>query len=229
MQEASGGVGVSVAGDSGIAEVWPLFGVVLRTPRLVLRAVRDEDLPGLAAAALAGIHEKDRMPFAQPWTDAPPEQLVPNLARYQWSLRTATTREKWRIAFAIIHEGAVIGTQDLAADDFAVTRTVETGSWITQSAQGQGLGKEMRAAVLMFAFDLLGAEVAETGAAEWNAPSQGVSRALGYEPNGRRYVTARPGERDEELLFRVTPEAFRRPAWQLEVTGFEAAREFLLG
>ena len=42
----------------------------------------------------------------------------------------------------------------------------------------------MRAAVLGFAFDGLGAQVAETGAFLDNGASNGVSRALGYEENG---------------------------------------------
>ena len=42
----------------------------------------------------------------------------------------------------------------------------------------------MRAAVLGFAFDGLGAQVAETSAFLDNAASNGVSRALGYEENG---------------------------------------------
>lgn len=46
------------------------------------------------------------------------------------------------------------------------------------------IGKEMRAAVLSLAFDHLGAEVASSGAWEWNATSLGVSRALGYVDNG---------------------------------------------
>ncbi|MFT0139022.1 hypothetical protein ACEK07_23205 [Alcanivoracaceae bacterium MT1] len=52
-------------------EVWPLFGLEIRTPRLTLRPVRDEDLPGLARAALDGVHDPARMPFGAPWTDAP--------------------------------------------------------------------------------------------------------------------------------------------------------------
>jgi RimJ/RimL family protein N-acetyltransferase len=42
----------------------------------------------------------------------------------------------------------------------------------------------MRAAVLHLAFEGLGAVVAYSGAYEDNAPSLGVSRALGYEENG---------------------------------------------
>ena len=63
-------------------------------------------------------------------------------------------------------------------------RTVRTGSWLGRPFHGLGYGKEMRAGVLGFAFDGLGARVAETEAYLDNGPSNGVSRSLGYEPNG---------------------------------------------
>ncbi|WP_175417108.1 hypothetical protein [Arthrobacter sp. 24S4-2] len=38
-------------------DVWPMFGLKISSPRLELRLVRDEDLPGVINAALAGIHD----------------------------------------------------------------------------------------------------------------------------------------------------------------------------
>lgn len=55
-----------------LAATLPLFGLVLKTPRLVLRPVWDEDINGMADAAVAGIHPEDEMPFAFPWTRDPP-------------------------------------------------------------------------------------------------------------------------------------------------------------
>jgi hypothetical protein len=41
-----------VDGDTEpLAGLWPLFGLVVQTPALRLRLPREEDLPGLAAAA----------------------------------------------------------------------------------------------------------------------------------------------------------------------------------
>jgi RimJ/RimL family protein N-acetyltransferase len=40
--------------------------------------------------------------------------------------------------------------------DFAVLREVHTGSWLGQRYQGQGLGTEMRSAVLHLGFAGLG-------------------------------------------------------------------------
>jgi RimJ/RimL family protein N-acetyltransferase len=214
---------------TSLHEVWPLFGLRLHTPRLFLRPVLDEDLPGLVDAALAGIHPPEVMPFSVPWTDAPRDELVRELLKYQWRLRTSVSPDSWKLAFAVLHDGVVLGTQDLSSEKFAATRTVSTGSWLAQPHQGKGFGSEMRAAVLAFAFDHLGAEVAESGAATWNEASKTVSRRLGYRENGITRQTTRPGFADEVLGFRLLREEFVRPAWTLEVEGREPALTALLG
>ncbi|HEU5222813.1 MAG TPA: GNAT family protein [Candidatus Lumbricidophila sp.] len=209
-------------------DVWPLFGLRLLTPRIELRPVRDEDLPGLAEAAIAGIHEPNRMPFAKPWSVEPPGALRAGLAKHVWKQRAATEPNEWALLFAVLLDGVPIGVQDLRASDFANRRAVSSGSWLTRSRQGIGLGSEMRAALLAFAFDYLGAETAESSALDWNAASIAVSRKLGYRDNGLPVVSTRPGTREHELRFRVTPNQFVRPDWKLRVEGFEAARAMLL-
>lgn len=214
---------------TALQEIWPLFGLRLHTPRLVLRPVLDEDLPGLVDAALAGIHPPDVMPFAAPWTDAPRDELIRELLKYQWRLRTSVGPDSWKVAFAVLSDGVVLGTQDLSTEQFAATRTVSTGSWLAQRHQGKGLGSEMRAAVLAFAFDHLGVEVAESGAASWNEASMTVSRRLGYRENGLTRQVTRPGLSDEVLGFRLHREEFVRPDWKLRVEGGEPAVAALLG
>lgn len=49
-----------------LERIWPLFGLRLTTPRLELRPLRDDDLPGLVDAALSGVHDPARMPFGVP-------------------------------------------------------------------------------------------------------------------------------------------------------------------
>lgn len=205
-----------------LEDVWPLFALEIQTPRLALRPIRDEDLPGLAEAALAGIHEPDQMPFGFPWTDAPAAELPRNLAMYQWQLRQVTPYN-WTIAFAVHLDGKVIGAQDLSAYDFANRRTVNSGSWLTKEVQGRGLGTEMRAALLLFAFDVLGAEWAESSAAAWNEPSLAVSRKLGYEMNGVTRVSPRQGEPVDEQRVRLARGALNRPAWTITTRGTDAA------
>ncbi|WP_430644864.1 GNAT family N-acetyltransferase [Agromyces sp. GXS1127] len=211
-----------------LVDVWPIFGLTLRTPRLELRLVRDGDLPGLAEAAIRGIHDPAVMPFAHPWSDQSPDVLRRELARYVWRERVGTAPEGWTLLFAVIEDGVPIGIQDVRASRFAALRTVSTGSWLTASRQGVGLGIEMRAAVLAFCFDHLGAEVAESGAIDWNEPSLGVSRHLGYVENGEKRVVTREHLVEREVLLRLERERFRRPEWELEVDGFaDAVREQL--
>lgn len=206
-----------------LEEVWPLFGLEITTPRLVLRPVRDVDLPGLAEAALDGVHDPERTPFSVPWTDAAPADLPRNLAAYQWSLRNRVDPRDWAVAFAVLFEDRVVGSQDLSAHDFANRRTVNTGSWLTSAVHGRGLGTEMRAALLLFAFDVLGAEWAESGAASWNEASLKVSKKLGYEPNGVTRVAPRAGEPVDEQRVRLEKRSFIRPDWSISVRGSERA------
>ena len=207
-----------------LSDVWPLFGLKITSPRLELRLVRDEDLPGVIDAALGGIHDPAVMPFAVPWTDAPREVLIRETAKHQWRIRSGVEPENWTLNFVIKHEGVPVGMQDLTGHHFSITKTVTTGSWLSRSYQGRGLGKEMRAAVLLFAFDHLGAEVAESDAAVWNQSSLGVSHSLGYRDTGIKRVVARPGELTEAQEVRLGREQFKRPDWNITIEGLEAAR-----
>lgn len=206
--------------------VWPLFGLTLATPRLELRPIQDHEIPAAVAAARTGIHEPGRNPFSTPWTELPAEDLGPNMARWYWRCRAECTPESWTLLLGIWHNSEFIGCQDVGAKDFATLKTVSTGSWLRQNVQGRGLGKEMRAAVALYAFDGLGAEVAESEAASWNEASLGVSRSLGYELNG---ITRKAwGTRIETVQHvRLTPDSFKRPDWTLKVGGHEAAANFL--
>ena len=142
------------------AAYWPPFGLTLTTPRLELRPIRDGDIPAAVEAALSGVHEPGRNPFSNPWTEAPPHELGTNMAQWYWRCRGGMTPEDWTLLLGIWHEDQFVGCQDIAAKDFATLKTVTTGSWLRQSAQGRGLGKEMRAAVALYAFDHLGADLA---------------------------------------------------------------------
>lgn len=212
----------------GIEAAWPLFGLELRSPHLRMRVVRDDDLPGLLDAVSAGIHDPAVMPFAVPWTDAEPEELRRSFVRYQWGKRARVRPGTWDLSLTVLLEGVPIGMQDICASDLRTRRTVTTGSWLTRAQQGIGIGKEMRAATLMFAFDHLGAEVAESSAATWNRSSLGVSRSLGYQENGQSRVVTRPGEADVEQRVRLDRDAFKRPDWTLAVSGLELALPELL-
>ena len=163
---------------------WPLFDLRISTPRLELRYPSDADLLALAELLSEGIHDPTAMPFSEPWTRAESPELERNALKFWWSRRASIAPEDWTLPFAVLDGGAVVGVQDVGAKQFAITRAVHTGSWLVRRAQGRGIGKEMRAAVLQFAFAGLGAVEAYTDAFEDNPASLGVTRALGYEPNG---------------------------------------------
>lgn len=209
-----------------LARYWPPFGLTLATPRLTLRPIRDEDIPAAVQAALGGIHEPGRSPFSTPWTEFPAEELGPNMAQWYWRCRGTMSPQDWTLLLGIWQDGNFIGCQDVGAKDFATRKTVSTGSWLTRDVQGRGLGKEMRAAVALYAFDWLGAEVAESEAAAWNQQSLGVSRSLGYELNGTTRANWGGQLRDVQKV-RLTPATFKRPDWTLDVQGHEPTAKHL--
>jgi RimJ/RimL family protein N-acetyltransferase len=158
------------------------------------------------------------MPFLIPWTDADPRYLGRGSVQHFWQQRSALAPEDWNVHFLIRHEGRVIGVQSLHAREFGIVREVSTGSWLGLAHQGRGFGTEMRAAVLMLAFDHLGAVCARSGAFADNAASQRVSAKLGYAGDGST-THVRRGEPAEEVRLRLTPAAFVRPPWTLQVEG----------
>jgi len=93
------------------------------------------------------------------------------------------------------------------------------------SARGRGYGKQMRAAVLALAFGPLRARAAITSAWHDNHASLGVSRVLGYRPNGES-LHAR-GERADVMVHMRLQRAdwlARGSAGQFQISGFEACR-----
>jgi RimJ/RimL family protein N-acetyltransferase len=189
---------------------WPVYALRITTPRLELRVPDDEDLVELFEAARAGIHPAGEMPFGVPWTDSLHEPgALERFLSFHWTARGGISAENWSLPFAVASEGAIVGAQELAAEDFARARSVSSGSWLTVSAQGRGLGVEMRAAVLHLAFAGLGALEAQTSAWHDNLASQRVSLRLGYEHEGQQLL-ARRGEPTAHLRFRLTRDAWQR-------------------
>ena len=210
-----------------MSEHWPLFGLVLRTPRLELRYVDDADASALMSLARdAGVHDPGWMPFLVPWTRAESPARERQGLQFYWRLRAALTPQDWELVFSVRRDGELVGVQGLGAKDFAVTREVSTGSWLALPHQGKGTGKEMRAAVLALAFGHLGATRATSSAFVDNASSLGVSRALGYVDNGTE-VVAREGVRTVDQRLLLTREAWRDDV-PVTVEGIEACSSMLL-
>ena len=200
---------------------WPLTGLRLRTPRLELRWPTPADLDALATLALEGVHDPVVQPFAVAWTDAPASELPSRTLRYFWGEWGAWRVNDWALHLVVVHDGTVAGTQALRGRDFAVLREVSTGSWLGRSHQGQGIGTEMRAAVLSLAFAGLGAQYALSMANRDNAASLAVSRKLGYAGDGieRLVVRGQPVTTQRLRLDRATWQA--RCSLRAEITGLE--------
>ncbi|MEU4426653.1 GNAT family protein [Actinoplanes sp. NPDC024001] len=166
---------------SRLVDVWPLYGLTIRTARLELRLPRDEELAGFADVAAGGVHPPGEQPFLSPWTDGDRAQFV---LQEHWRGLSGWTPEKWQLGLGVFHDGEPIGVVALLARDFRVVRQVTTWSWLGLAHHGRGYGTEARVGLLTLAFDHLGAETARTDVFRDNHASQGVSRKLGYEPDG---------------------------------------------
>jgi len=213
------------AAPATLEAAWPLFGLRIRSANLVLRLPLDDDLPGLLELARAGIHPPDEMPFGVAWTDSAGTDFDRGFLQHHWKWRASWRPEEWSLNLMVDWEGRPVGAQTISGEDFAIHRVVDSGSWLGLEFQGRGFGKEMRSAVMSFAFDGLGARAATSSAFLDNAASNAVSRSLGYAEDGRGALAPR-GVSRETQRFRMTDELWRsRPRPPGEIEGLDACRE----
>ena len=213
--------------DNDPARLAPLLSLAVHTPRLELRYATDDLLEALAPLTRDVI-----APGTQPFDDGASFYDATPAGRTRWiagqrDARERTSPGRWVLTFAVVLNGRPVGTQELSAIDFPAHRTVGTFSWLARARQGQGLGKEMREAVLHLAFDGLGAQFAVSEAFEDNGPSIGVSLAVGYAPSGTR-PALRDGARVEMARFRMTRERWlARRRDDIATVGLEACLPLL--
>jgi RimJ/RimL family protein N-acetyltransferase len=207
--------------------IWPFAALRVRTPTLELRYPDDDDLVTLAHLAAEGIHDPGTMPFFVPWSRAESPDLERSVLQFNWGRRASLARDDWSLPLVVCAEGAPVGIQDMYAKQFAVRRTVESGSWLVERAQGRGIGTEMRAAMLHLAFAGLGAEEAHSGSFVDNPASAAVSRHNGYRPNGEEIVEreGRPARLQRWVLTRATWESRRRD--DIAIDGVDACLPLL--
>jgi RimJ/RimL family protein N-acetyltransferase len=207
---------------------WPLFDLRIKSQRVEIRLPDDDVLTELARLALRGVHDPALMPFLHPWTDAPSPEIERGMMQWGWRHRATWSPSDWSFGGAVFVDGDVVGVQSLMAADFAALRSVKTGSWLGVAHQGKGIGKEMRTAMLHFAFEALGALEAHSGGFVDNESSLGVSRALGYEEKGRRTVSRR-GIPTEMIELRLDRSRWREtPHPDVEIHGLEECMDFFL-
>jgi RimJ/RimL family protein N-acetyltransferase len=212
-------------GRAAVLRAWPLFGLVIRSERLELRLPREDELGELLRVAQAGVHDPEFMPFGFAWTDKKSPDYEREFMQYHWRTRSGWSVKEWILDLGVWMDGRIVGTQGLRGDNYAVMREIGTGSWLGREHQGKGIGKEMRSAVLAFAFDQLGAERAHSGAFLDNDASVGVSRALGYSENGTERMAPRGVAREHQrfLMTRDSWYSLERPP--ITVDGFDACRD----
>ncbi len=202
-----------------LEDIWPPFRLRLLTGPLDLRTLRDTDIPALVSLAEGGIHEPDAMPFAFPWSAAPRDELGRNMAAFYWRERADFTTARWSLQLVVRWHGDIAGIQGFSTENYLVTRTGETGSWLGREFQGRGIGTLMRQTLCAFLFDHLDAhEVTSAGFLD-NPASLAVSRKVGFSANGRTRRQRRQGEMAICQLLVLRPQDLVRPDQLCQVDG----------
>jgi RimJ/RimL family protein N-acetyltransferase/predicted GNAT family acetyltransferase len=191
----------------------PATAIRIRTPRLELRLATVAEQRQLFRVAAGGIHDPAVMPFEVPWTDDLEEDSF--LAYHRGNLETLS-RDEFHLNLVVFLDGKPIGTQGINSRG---PGRVVTGSWLGAAYQRQGYGTEMRSAILSFAFDVVGAQTAASGAFVDNAASRGVSRRLGYRAAGSHFVSPR-GEPLEHVDLELHRKDFA-PLVDVAITGVD--------
>jgi RimJ/RimL family protein N-acetyltransferase len=165
---------------------------------LQLEGISLEGIEKLASAGSGVIHADNYMPFGSPWSAGTPEQRIRRLRRWYTGRLQETSQERWTLIFSVQLDGRIVGSTNLYADNFAVRRTVSTGSWLLCEVHGRGIGTSMRRMILDLAFSHLGADRATSEVWEDNWPSRRVNEKCGYRLVGG-YEKAR-GSRTAMML-----------------------------
>ncbi|GIG41400.1 GNAT family N-acetyltransferase [Cellulomonas phragmiteti] len=188
------------ATDLTDVDIWPLTGLRVVSGDLELRAPDDRMLLDLARLAAQGVHRPDAMPFLVPWTRGTPTQVARSVMTYQWGLRQRMSPTDWAFELAVVRDGRPLGTQGVYGKDYLVTRTAETGSWLGLAHQHGGVGTRMRLLILHLLFEGFDALHATSSAFVDNPGSSGVSRKIGYRPNGILHQAREGGPVDSQLF-----------------------------
>jgi RimJ/RimL family protein N-acetyltransferase len=211
------------AGRTSVAAVsssrrHPLTELQIRTPRVGLRFGSVAELRALARLAQEGIYEEAAIPFSGAWIDriGEPGFEDETVEFHQSRLRDARP-DHWHLELLAFAGKTLIGSQRLSS---VRESEVWTGSWLARRFQGIGYGTEMRAAVLYFAFEYLGAETACSDAWIGNEASLAVSRKLGYLDVGTELKHPR-GEPVEHRVLRLERDRFQSPV-PVEVKGLSS-------
>ena len=193
---------------------WPLLDLRLRTGDLELAPLVEADLAEVVRLMPADL-ELNPKATRYGVDDQTHRGMV--LHQEYWRSYGTWTTQAWRFHLAVRRDGELLGLQELEGNEFPTLRTVDTSSWLVESARGAGIGKAIRRAVLALAFDHLGAQAAITSAWHDNHASLGVSRSLGYRPNGESFLARGDGV-DTLVHLRMTLDDWRSAGGAPDVT-----------
>ncbi|GAA4023546.1 hypothetical protein GCM10022631_42870 [Deinococcus rubellus] len=172
--------------------LYPPLNLKVITPRLELHGATDELLAQLLPVVRGGVVAGQPYPFDDPmslYEDNPVRER--KWLQAIWRGRGNVHPESWRLYFVILLGEQAVGMQDLIGVNFDTCQTVTSFSWLAPSVRQQGLGREMRAAILHLAFEGFGAAEAASEAFFDNLASNRVSESMGYQPNGSDWATRR--------------------------------------
>lgn len=206
------------------APSWPLFGLRLAAGELTLRPFTEADLEQLSQALPEDVELNPDATRYDIDADAGRRAVIHQ--GYSRAMGTWTP-SSWRLNFVVHRGDELVGAQELEGNDFPTLRTVDTASFLVRGARGQGVGKVMRRAVLSLGFGPLGAQYAVTSAWPDNLASLGVSRSLGYLPNGLQRHRREDGV-DDLVHLRLSREAWLASGLSdgVRIEGFEACRPY---
>lgn len=216
------------AGANGAPAGWPLFGLRVSTPRLVLRVPSEGELLTLAERAAGRVLPAEERTFMGPWTQLPSPEFERSFMQFHWGTRASWTADAWLLELGVYPHGELeaTGMVGLHGTHFPRQRSMITGSWLLPEWRGRRLGVEARAAALHLAFTGLGAREARSSAHPDNAPSHAVSRSLGYRPDGTE-----PFPAGGEEAVTMTRLLLTREQWltqrreDITITGLDDCRE----
>ena len=210
-----------------LTDAWPIFGLRLRTERLVLRLPTDEELAPLMVLARKGHPSARRDAVRRRLVDAPEPGVRARLHAAPLGRCAARGRPTdWFLNLMTELDGVPIGSQSIGAKDFAIHRTVGTpgrgSAWSSRAA-----GSARRCARRSSASPSTGSARGSRRPSAFldNAASNAVSRGLGYEENGFGSLAPQGVARTTQQ-FRMTDECWRsRPRPPLTIEGLDACRE----
>jgi RimJ/RimL family protein N-acetyltransferase len=200
--------------------MWPLFDLRIRHRDVLLRPVREADLPRLCEVLPPDVGHDPRLALFESQTMLENERRL--LCMGYWKSLGTWDPASWILHLAVLLDDEIVGVQTLEGENFPALRTVDSASWLAPAARGRGIGVQMRTAALGFAFDCLGATAAISSATLTNGASLGVSRRVGYADNGRSRIVDTGGDVVTLQNLLLTADRWTSPA--VTVTGFEACR-----